>query len=179
MSDLYRGMDARAIVVKLQILSGAVVEERCFRAVEATGDASGAFVFTVTACTSDAAPILPVVYRVVKLCPLSARLLAVRLQELPTTFVLSSTVTMPPASVVPLEKPQFEGDACRESGTPQPIKAAFLRRLGCAINARSALLPPCVASAWQYATRPRRSSPRSSDDGRAAALHRPRDPGSP
>jgi len=48
MSDLYRGMDARAIVVKLQILSGAVVEERCFRAVEATGDASGAFVSTVT-----------------------------------------------------------------------------------------------------------------------------------
>jgi len=68
MSDLYCGMDARAIVVKLQILSGAVVEERCFRAVEATGDASGAFVSTVTACTSDAAPILPVVYRVVKLC---------------------------------------------------------------------------------------------------------------
>jgi len=123
MSDLYRGMDARAIVVKLQILSGAVVEERCFRAVEATGDASGAFVSTATACTSDAAPILPVVYRVVKLCPLSARLLAVRLQELPTTFVLSSTVTMAPASVVPLEKP--EGDACRESGTPQANQGSF------------------------------------------------------
>ena len=125
MSDLYRGMDARAIVVKLQILSGAVVEERCFRAVEATGDASGAFVSTVTACTSDAAPILPVVYRVVKLCPLSARLLAVRLQELPTTFVLSRTVTMAPASIVPLEKPQFEGDACRESGTPQANQGSF------------------------------------------------------
>ena len=80
---------------------------------------------TVTACTSDAAPILPVVYRVVKLCPLSARLLAVRLQELPTTFVLSSAVTMAPASVVPLEKPQFEGDACRESGTPQANQGSF------------------------------------------------------
>src|SRR5215468_2738188 len=104
MSDLHRGRDARAIVLKLQILSGAVEQECCFRG---RGNRRCIWRLRVHGHRTHVGHSTSIaVVSVTVVCAPSARLLAVRLQEPPTTFVPSSTLTVAPASVLPLEKPQ-------------------------------------------------------------------------